>query len=37
VRGFGYKIVSSVRGSGGDSVRAGSESPARSLADGLIG
>jgi two-component system alkaline phosphatase synthesis response regulator PhoP len=37
VRGFGYKIVSSVRGSGGDSVRAGSESTARSLADGLIG
>ncbi len=37
VRGFGYKIVNSVRNSSGDSVRAGSEGPARSLADGLIG
>jgi DNA-binding response OmpR family regulator len=37
VRGFGYKIVSSVRGTGGDSLRANSEGPARSMADGLIG
>jgi len=36
VRGFGYKIVSSVRRPGSDSLRAGSEGPARSLADGLI-
>ena len=37
VRGFGYKIVSSVRESGGDSLRTNSDGPARSLADGLIG
>jgi len=37
VRGFGYKIVNSAHGPGNASVRAGSEAPARSLADGLIG
>ncbi len=37
VRGFGYKIVSSIREPGSDSARNGSEAPSRSLADGLIG
>lgn len=37
VRGFGYKIVSSVSEPGGDSVREGTEAAAGTPTDGLIG
>jgi DNA-binding response OmpR family regulator len=37
VRGFGYKIVSSIRRPGSESDRDCTEATARSLADGLLG
>ena len=37
VRGFGYKIVNTLREHGGDAARDGSEVTLRTLADGLIG
>ena len=37
VRGFGYKIVTTMREHDGDAARDGSEVTLRTLADGLIG